>query len=76
MDSKVKYWEIKQRNCICGDGTLAGEAQYKITVGRRPISGQLTKQTVQNVTWSVLPSEQVSVLGYEHEHMHASSTSA
>ena len=37
-------------------------SEYKITVGQRPISGQLTKLTAQNVTWSVLPSEQVSSL--------------
>ena len=37
-------------------------AEYKITVGHRPISGQLTKLTAQNVTWSVFTSEQVSAL--------------
>ena len=37
-------------------------AEYKITVGQQPISGQLTKLTTQNVTWSVFMSEQVSAL--------------
>ena len=37
-------------------------AEYKITVGHRPISGQLTKLTAQNVTWSVFTSKQVSAL--------------
>ena len=37
-------------------------SEYKITVGHRPISGQLTKLTAQNVTWSVFTSEQVSAL--------------
>ena len=36
--------------------------EYKITVGHRPISGHLTKLTAQNVTWLILPSEQVSAL--------------
>ena len=42
--------------------TEGRETKYKITVGHRPISGQLTKLTAQNVTWSVFTSEQVSAL--------------
>ena len=42
--------------------SLSLPPEYKITVGHRPISRQLTKLTAQNVTWSVLRFEQVSAL--------------
>ena len=41
---------------------LSLSPEYKITVGHRPISRQLTKLTAENVTWSVLRFEQVSAL--------------
>ena len=48
--------------------------EHKITAGHRPISGHLSKVTAQNVTRSVLPSEQLIArvlwVGSRHAYTH------